>query len=146
RWPERELQAERRGGRCPGRPAGAGAAGEPGPGRRRWGRGSGRDLSGCAHGDRGTGHRCEAVRGPESGRGEEPGSRGEPEAEERVAALEAEVARLKQERNSSGMVQRPWWEEIWGTFKDDTIYAEAMRLGREYREALRPKNDEEAEA
>jgi hypothetical protein len=66
--------------------------------------------------------------------------------EERVAALEAEVARLKQERASATNAQRPWWEEIWGTFKDDPHYAEAMRLGREYRESLRPVGDEEAEA
>jgi hypothetical protein len=66
--------------------------------------------------------------------------------EERVAALEAEVARLKQERTSAANVQQPWWEEIWGTFKDDTIYVEAMRLGREYRESLRPRDDEDVEA
>ena len=58
--------------------------------------------------------------------------------EERVAALEAEVARLKQERLNAAEVQKPWWEEIWGTFKDDPEYQEAMRLGREYREPLRP--------
>lgn len=66
--------------------------------------------------------------------------------EERVAALEAELARLKQERMGTASHQQPWWAEIWGTFKDDPIYAEAMRLGREYRESLRPKDDEEVEA
>jgi hypothetical protein len=66
--------------------------------------------------------------------------------EERVAALEAEVARLKQERVSTAEAQRPWWNEIWGTFKDDPHYEEAMRLGREYRESLRPKDDEEVDA
>jgi hypothetical protein len=66
--------------------------------------------------------------------------------EERVAALEAEVARLKQERESAAEAQKPWWEEIRGTFKNDPIYTEAMRLGREYRESLRPKDDEDAEA
>ena len=65
--------------------------------------------------------------------------------EERFAVLEAEVARLKQERLTTGRLQEPWWKEIWGTFKHDPIYAEAMRLGREYRESLRPKDDEDAE-
>jgi hypothetical protein len=66
--------------------------------------------------------------------------------EARVAALEAEVARLKQERAGTAGAQEPWWKEIWGTFKDDPIYAEAMRLGREYRESQRPKDDEDADA
>src|SRR5437660_393712 len=60
--------------------------------------------------------------------------------EERLAALEAEVARLKQERTGAAGLHQPWWREIWGTFKDDPVYAEAMRLGREYRESLRPKD------
>ncbi|MEG3438423.1 hypothetical protein V0288_14930 [Pannus brasiliensis CCIBt3594] len=56
--------------------------------------------------------------------------------EERVADLEAEVARLKNkvENDSS----RPWWEKIAGTFADNPAYDEAMRLGREYRDSLRP--------
>ena len=55
--------------------------------------------------------------------------------ERRVAALEADVARLKRERGIAPMPQKPWWEEIRGTFKDDPVYDEAMRLGREWREA-----------
>jgi hypothetical protein len=31
----------------------------------------------------------------------------------------------------------PWWEKIVGTFADNPVYDEAMRLGREYRESLR---------
>jgi hypothetical protein len=55
--------------------------------------------------------------------------------EERVAHLEAEVARLKNkvENESSS---RPWWEKIAGTFADNPAYEEAMRLGREYRNSL----------
>ena len=64
-----------------------------------------------------------------------------PTLEERVAAVEAELARLKS--NSTGSAtELPWWEQIRGTFKDDPIYEEAMRLGREYRESLRPKDEE----
>jgi uncharacterized small protein (DUF1192 family) len=58
--------------------------------------------------------------------------------EARVAALEAEVADLKQERLNGAALKKPWWEEIRGTFKDDPLYDEAMRLGRKYRQSLRP--------
>lgn len=54
--------------------------------------------------------------------------------EERVAALEAEVAAIKAHGENSSL---PWWKEIWGTFKNDPVYDEAMRLGREYHESLR---------
>lgn len=66
--------------------------------------------------------------------------------EERVAALDTEVARLKQERPNEAQSKKPWWEQIRGTFKNDPDCIEAMRLGREYREALRPKDDEEPQA
>lgn len=59
--------------------------------------------------------------------------------EQRVAALEAEVSRLKQELEAVAKSARPWWQEIYGTFADDPLYEEAMRAGREYRESLRPK-------
>ena len=59
---------------------------------------------------------------------------------ERVAALEAEVARLKAQMEQGEKIpDRPWWEQIAGTFAHDPYYEEAMRLGREYRESLRPK-------
>jgi hypothetical protein len=60
--------------------------------------------------------------------------------EPRVAALEAEVARLKEKLEGSSKPAQPWWEQIFGTFADDPIYEEAMRLGREYRESFRPKS------
>ena len=55
-----------------------------------------------------------------------------------VAALEEEVSRLKAllERKKD---DKPWWEKIAGTFANDPLYDEAMRLGREYRESTRPK-------
>jgi hypothetical protein len=61
--------------------------------------------------------------------------------EERVAYLEAEVARLKnkvENDSSSGS----WWERIAGTFADNSAYDEAMRLGREYRNSLSPSSTE----
>jgi hypothetical protein len=59
--------------------------------------------------------------------------------EQRVAALEAEVARLKERLEGASTPSRPGWEQIVGTFADDPAYEEAMRLGREYRESFRPK-------
>jgi hypothetical protein len=56
--------------------------------------------------------------------------------EDRMAALEADVARLKKKM---GEEETPWWKQIAGTFEDDPYHAEAMRLGRKYRESLRPK-------
>lgn len=58
--------------------------------------------------------------------------------EQRVAALEVEVARLKnklEERDTTVL----WWEQIAGTFQNDPIYDHAMRLGQEYRQSLQPK-------
>ncbi len=69
-----------------------------------------------------------------------------PSLEERVAALEIKLEHLEQQRNNhSSQDDRPWWERIRGTFKDDPSYDEAMRLGREYRESLRPKDDEDVQ-
>mgnify|MGYP000125492801 CR=1 FL=1 len=58
----------------------------------------------------------------------------------RVAALEAEVAQMKEQLAQTTESSRSWLDEIFGSFDNDPIYAEAMRLGREYRESLRPKD------
>lgn len=58
--------------------------------------------------------------------------------EERVSALEEEVSRLRIRLNVKTGTQ-PWWESIAGTFANDPIYAEAMRLGRQWRESTRPR-------
>lgn len=56
--------------------------------------------------------------------------------EQRVAALEAAVAKLQRkiEEREPG---KPWWEQIVGTFENDPIYEHAMRLGQQYRQLLR---------
>jgi hypothetical protein len=59
--------------------------------------------------------------------------------EARVTALEEEVARLKAKLEDTAKSPIPWWKKIAGTFANDPIYEEAMRLGRKYRESLRPK-------
>ncbi len=67
-----------------------------------------------------------------------------PNVEERLASLEEEVARLKARTNCDQTNSAPWWERIRGNFKDDQDYDEAMRLGREWRESFRPKEDDPA--
>ena len=67
-----------------------------------------------------------------------------PTLEERVAALEAQVARLNQqlEQKNDGAAANakvPWWKQIAGVFADDPAFLEAMELGRKWRESFRPK-------
>lgn len=66
--------------------------------------------------------------------------------EERVAVLEAQMASLKLEQTQppETMDKVPWWEQIRGWAKDDPLYDEAMRLGREWREAQREEHEDEA--
>ncbi len=58
--------------------------------------------------------------------------------EKRVAALEEQLAALRR-KIEGAPAAKPWWERIAGTFEHDPIYEEAMKLGRKYRESLRPK-------
>jgi hypothetical protein len=58
---------------------------------------------------------------------------------DRVAALEADVAWLK-EIVTNSKSKKPWWKEIVGAFRGDPAFLEAMRLGREYRESFRPRS------
>jgi hypothetical protein len=58
--------------------------------------------------------------------------------EQRIATLEAEIIKLKDRLEAKD--QTPlWWEQIAGTFENDLIYDNAMRLGQHYRQSLRPK-------
>ena len=61
--------------------------------------------------------------------------------EKRVEALEKELALLKQSKSSDET--KPWWERIAGSFLGNDEYREAMELGSEYRESLRPSNADE---
>lgn len=61
--------------------------------------------------------------------------------EERLATLETEVAELKKRLGTEKPpTAPPWWEKIFATFAGSEEYAEAMRLGREFRQSLRPKD------
>lgn len=57
--------------------------------------------------------------------------------EKRIDELEEEVADLR--RKVAALTgTKPWWERIAGTFQNDPIYEQAMKLGRQYRRAQRP--------
>lgn len=65
--------------------------------------------------------------------------------EERLNTIEQELARLKQQlATDKPQTTTPWWEQRFGAFADSEGYEEATRLGREYRESLRPKDHEDA--
>ncbi len=68
------------------------------------------------------------------------------EVEKRIAVLEKEVALLKQKIEKEEKLKEPWWKQIAGTFANDPIYDEAMRLGREYRLSQREDYDKDDEA
>lgn len=61
--------------------------------------------------------------------------------ETRIASLEAKVEQLQHTIGVAVEAEndQPWWESVVGAFADDKAFEEAMRLGREYRESLRPK-------
>lgn len=54
--------------------------------------------------------------------------------ETRVATLERELASLKDKVENA---ESPWWKQNLGQFANDPIYAEAMKLGRAFREGQR---------
>ena len=62
--------------------------------------------------------------------------------EERLAILEQKVARFVPAEPDAATPQTAWWKKIVGVYKDDPEFAEAERLGREYRESLRPQTDD----
>ena len=64
--------------------------------------------------------------------------------EERVTALESQVAQLLAESQAKG-ADVPWWQRHYGAFQDDEIYNKAMRLGADYRRS-QPTAAEEIEA
>ncbi len=58
--------------------------------------------------------------------------------EQRVAVLEAELERLKAGSPQPNKADPKWVLAHAGRFKDDPGFDEIARLGREYRESLRP--------
>ena len=56
----------------------------------------------------------------------------------RVTALEAEVEELKKRLPSEQPPKTDWLKQWCASANDDPYFAEAMRLGKKYRESLRP--------
>ena len=63
------------------------------------------------------------------------------ELEKQVSVLTDELAEVKKQvaNGHTAEEEMPWWEKRWGWFDNDPDYEMAMKLGREYRESLRPK-------
>ena len=60
--------------------------------------------------------------------------------EKRIAAMEVEVQALKRQLSNRAPDRpstRSWLDDA-GRFKDDPVFDEIVRLGREYRESQRP--------
>ncbi len=57
--------------------------------------------------------------------------------EDRLRALEQTVERLQSQVRAADPMRR-WWVEDAGRFKGDPVFDEIVRLGRKYRESLRP--------
>lgn len=54
-----------------------------------------------------------------------------------IVALVRQEMKVEVESSS-----KPWWEQITGTFANNTVYDRAMRLGREYRDSICPDSTE----
>jgi hypothetical protein len=62
--------------------------------------------------------------------------------EGRLTVVEKELAELKHLVAANNSRSAPaWWEKLFGSFADSEGFEEAVRLGREYRESLRPNDD-----
>lgn len=56
--------------------------------------------------------------------------------EERLAAVEAEVAELKRSKEPDKSDEDiPWWKKIVGIYADCPEFEEAVKFGREWRES-----------
>jgi hypothetical protein len=63
------------------------------------------------------------------------------ELEERLLALEKAVKNLQ--ARPAAEASKPWWIRTAGRFANDPVFDEIVRLGREYRQSLRPQDDED---
>ncbi|MDJ0898855.1 MAG: hypothetical protein QNJ55_08580 [Xenococcus sp. MO_188.B8] len=68
-----------------------------------------------------------------------------PELEKRVSILESELTQIKSLLETSINQNKPWWEEISGTFSDSSIFDQVVELGREYRESSKEEANDSIE-
>jgi hypothetical protein len=61
--------------------------------------------------------------------------------EKRLEAVESAVAEIKRQLTASPPAPN-WLERMTGSFKDEPAFEEVVRLGREFREADRPSEDD----
>ena len=68
-----------------------------------------------------------------------------PTIEERLSVIEKELAHIKQQLTIDKPLSSPHpWDKVFGSFANSEGFEEAVQLGREYRESLRPNDDEDA--
>jgi hypothetical protein len=58
--------------------------------------------------------------------------------EDRILLLEQKVRQLECSSKPDAGAP-PWWERVTGAFKDDPVYAAAMKLGADIRKADQPE-------
>lgn len=64
--------------------------------------------------------------------------------EKRLTILEREMTQVKERLESQQARQpNPWLEYVYGAFKDDPLFEQAVRYGREWRESQNRIDDEE---
>ncbi len=61
------------------------------------------------------------------------------ELEQRVAELEKAVTQIQKRMASGKAPGRRWWIEDAGRFANDPVFDEIVRLGKAYRDSLKPK-------
>ena len=65
--------------------------------------------------------------------------------EDRLTAVEHELEQLKQRLDDvKNLPPAHYWDRVFGSFADSEGFDEAVRLGREYRESLKPDATEQS--
>jgi hypothetical protein len=65
--------------------------------------------------------------------------------EQRLARVERELARLKSQVRNLGAPKENWISQMRGRFKDDPVFDEIVRLGKEIRDSELPPDEDAQE-